>query len=146
MTKEEKLQKLCAVLYNGIKAKLKSLYEVNIDTLFLPNSIECELGDAGMAIYDHDTNPYDKTVFSKEGIENIGGKPMLIKSAIALLFLTEAFAQGHKYKIDWGRGINIFGEFSPAIVFDEEDKDGGAINYYIQMVNILADGVSEDNE
>ena len=146
MPEEESLKKLCTILYNGIKAKINAVHEVNIDTMFLPNNIECELGDAGMAIYDHDTNPYDKTVFSKEGIENIGGKPMLMKTAISLLFLTESFAQGHKYKIDWERGINIFGEFSPAIVFDEEDKDGGAINYYIQMVNILADGVSEDNE
>lgn len=146
MTKEESLEKLCTVLYNGIKAKLKSLYEVNIDTMFLPNNIECELGDAGMAIYDHDTNPYDKTVFSKEGIENIGGKPMLMKTAISLLFLTETFAQGHKYSINWERGINLAGEYSPAVVFDEEEHGEGTINYYIQMVNILADGVSESEK
>lgn len=146
MTKEESLEKLCTVLYNGIKAKLKSLYEVNIDTMFLPNNIECELGDAGMAIYDHDTNPYDKTVFSKEGIENIGGKPMLMKTAISLLFLTESFAQGYQYTIDWERGINIFGEYSPAIVFDEDAMRDGALNYYINMIHLLADGVSESEK
>lgn len=145
MTKEESIKKLCVVLYNGIKTNLKALYTANIDTMFLPNNIECELRNVGMTIYDHDTNPYDKTIISEEGIENIGGKPMLIKAAIALLFLTETFAQGHKYSVDWKRGIDIFGEYSPAIVFDEEQEDG-VNNYYIQMIHLLADGVSESEK
>ena len=144
MVKEESIKKICSVLYNGIKTNLKALYTANIDTIFLPNSIECELRDGGMTIYDHDTNPYDKTIISSDkGIENIGGKPMLIKAAIALLFLTETFAQGHKYSINWKRGIDIFGEYSPAIVFDEEEQGDGVINYYIQMIHLLANGVSE---
>lgn len=145
MAKEESIKKLCVVLYNGIKTNLKALYTANIDTMFLPNEIECELRNVGMTIYDHDTNPYNKTIISEEGIENIGGKPMLIKAAIALLFLTETFAQGHKYSVDWKRGIDIFGEYSPAIVFDEEQEDG-VNNYYIQMIHLLADGVSESEK
>lgn len=145
MAKEESIKKLCVVLYNGIKTNLKALYTANIDTMFLPNEIECELRNVGMTIYDHDTNPYNKTIISEEGIENIGGKPMLIKAAIALLFLTETFAQGHKYSVDWKRGISLFGEYSPAIVFDEEQEDG-VINYYIQMIHLLANGVSESEK
>lgn len=142
MAKEESIKKLCVVLYNGIKAKLNAVYEANIDTFYLPNGTLCELLGGGITIYNTDTNPYGKTKVTENGVENDAGKAMLMSAAIALLFLTEAFAQGHKYKIDWERGISIFGEFSPAIVFDEEQEDG-VINYYIKMIHLLANGVSE---
>jgi len=143
MAKEESIKKLCVVLYNGIKAKLNAVYEANIDIFYLPNGTLCELLGGGITIYN--TNPYGKTKVTENGVENDAGKVMLMSAAIALLFLTEAFAQGHKYKIDLERGIIIFGEFSPAIVFDEEQEDG-VINYYIQMIHLLANGVSESEK
>ena len=68
-----------------------------------------------------------------------------VTSAVALFFLSEFFAQGHKYRIDWERGLDEFGSYSPAIVFDEGTMMDGELNYYLQMVEFLTMGIMTSN-
>ena len=142
MTKEEAYKKVCTVLYNGIKEKIKTMYRISSPRMFLSES------ENSITIYDGDPFGDNESVCLSSSITdgNIITKtsaPFLpVTSAVALFFLSEFFAQGHKYRIDWERGLDEFGSYSPAIVFDDgATMMDGELNYYLQMVEFLTMGI-----
>ena len=153
MTKEEAYKKVCTVLYNGIKEKIKTMYRMHFDYFYLPNSITVVIeSENSITIYDGDPFGDTESVCLSSSITdgNIITKtsaPFLpVTSAVALFFLSEFFAQGHKYRIDWERGIDEFGSYSPAIVFDDgATMMDGELNYYLQMVEFLTMGIMTSN-
>ena len=156
MTKEEAYKKLCVVLYNSIKEKLKAVNELNIDSFHLPFNIVCDPHADGITIYDCDGDPFEKApvlTVTNDGKINVINTTMpnnmlLNTSVIALLLLTEMFAQGHQYTLDWDRGGTKFGEYSPVIVFNvDEVFSDGWYTYYSQMADFLTAGMmATDNE
>ena len=149
MSKEEAYKKVCTVLYNGIKEKLKTMYGMHFDYFYLPNQVTVVI-ESGNSITIYDGDPFgdNESVclslsINDGNITTSTSAPFLpVTSAVALFFLSEFFAQGHKYRIDWERGIDEFGSYSPAIVFDDgATMMDGEINYYLQMVEFLTMGI-----
>ena len=150
MNKTESYKVLCNILYNGIKENLNEMHKCMKFSLLYLDGYVISLGVDEITIYDGDPckdnnigsltiNTNNEIVIKNAGDNEYG---ICFIASIVLLFLTEFFAQGHTYSIDWDEGINEFGSYSPALKFDEKIFTyDGSINYYSKMVDFLSEGI-----
>lgn len=156
MDKTESYKILCNILYNGIKENLNAMHKYIKFSLFYLNGYVIDPVVDEITIYDgdpcKDSNIGSLTINKNNEIviKNAGEDEydICFISSIILLYLTEFYAQGHKYSIDWDEGIDEFGSYAPAIKFNEEIFTyDGSINYYSKMVDFLSNGIiSSTNE
>lgn len=152
MTNKGAAKILCTILYNGIKEKLDNIKNgLNIYNIII-SDFNIFNDDEGFIIYFGDPSGDEKVeakvIFKKNGsitidIDNNEDDEEFIftDSAIVLFCLMETLSQGIKYSIDWKKGLDEFGEYSPALVINWLDND--IYNYYTKLINIMINGIKE---
>lgn len=154
MNKAESEKILCFILYNGLREKLNAFLDIFGGAILKVADTTVDVYKDEMTIYFKEALlPSDANYlkFTKDGVtlylnnkDDDDEENCYFVACVILICMAEVFSQGDTFEVNWEKGINEFGLYTPQIEMGKGIfRHDGTRNFYSNMVDFLSDGIAD---